>query len=88
MTRGANLGIAVESIANELKMNPSLLKMKALSEADKQQIEILQKKIEQQRLELADRSEAISSLQRNFESLSDMCKCKLTLIHWNPLNLN
>jgi hypothetical protein len=59
-----------------------LTKAAALSTADKEQIESLQKKIERQRLELLERSEAISSLQRNFEALSDMCKG--TLKHDNP----
>jgi hypothetical protein len=49
-------------------------KVAQLSAADQQQIELLKKKIESQRIELADRGEAISALQRNFESLSDMCK--------------
>lgn len=46
----------------------------SLSTADKQQIDLLQRKIEQQRVELLERSELIQGVQRNFETLSEMYK--------------
>ena len=47
-------------------------KLKALSDADKELMETLQKKIEEQRRELEKRTITITTLQRNFENLSSI----------------
>eukprot|EP00698_Gefionella_okellyi_P011656 TRINITY_DN3088_c0_g1_i1.p2 TRINITY_DN3088_c0_g1~~TRINITY_DN3088_c0_g1_i1.p2 ORF type:complete len:551 (+),score=159.68 TRINITY_DN3088_c0_g1_i1:27-1655(+) len=60
----------------EVEWQKKLSKLVVLTSADKQTIETLQKKIEQQRLEISERSDGILSVQRNFEDLSAMCKAE------------
>ena len=47
-------------------------KLKALSDADKDLINTLQQRIDEQRVELESRANMVEAIQRNFETLSSI----------------
>jgi len=62
------------SIVSDKTLSANLSKLSAYAADDKATIESMKQRIDQQRLELSEKGEALAALTRNFEDLSTVCK--------------